>query len=172
MTYQKLTRLAAGLATGATLGWAMPTLAHGVVLGYEPVNSVEIQAQYDTGEPMAEAQVVVYAPDDPNEPWIQSTTDADGLFTFTPDTSQPGNWEVMIRQAGHGGIVTVPVGEGNGEEVAEDDGAADDHGAAVTQTPPDQPSSENLSSVQQGIAIGAVIWGFIGTALFFVRGKR
>ena len=172
MTYQKLTRLAAGLATGATLGWAMPTLAHGVVLGYEPVNSVEIQAHYDTGEPMAEAQVVVYAPDDPTEPWMQSTTDADGLFTFTPDTSQPGNWEVMIRQAGHGGIVTVPVAAANGEAVASNDSGADDNGTAVVQRQPDTTSSENLSSVQQGIAIGAVIWGFIGTALFFVRGKR
>ncbi len=171
MTYQKSTRLAAGLAAGATLAWALPTLAHGIVLGYEPVNSVEIQAHYDTGEPMAAAQVVVYAPDDPNEPWMQSTTDAEGLFTFTPDASQPGNWEVMIRQAGHGGIVNVPVAAANGEEVVSEDSGAD-NGTAVIQGQTDTTSSENLSSVQQGIAIGAVIWGFIGTALFFARGKR
>jgi nickel transport protein len=171
MTYQtisRLTRLSAALAAWGSLGWAVPVLAHGVVLGYEPVSGVEIQARYDNGDPMAEAQVAVYAPDNPTEPWMQGTTDEQGNFTFTPDASQPGNWEVMIRQAGHGGIVTVPV-EG---AIAEAEGSPDpDHGEAPVAVAPATDSSENLSSVQQGIAIGAVIWGFIGTALFFSRGK-
>lgn len=169
MTYQaisRLTRLSAALAAWGSLGWTVPVLAHGVVLGYEPVSGVEIQARYDTGEPMAEAQVAIYAPDNPTEPWMQGTTDKQGNFIFTPDASQPGNWEVMIRQAGHGGMVTVPVEGPNA-----DDSADPENGDATVAVAPATDSSENLSSVQQGIAIGAVIWGFVGTALFFSRGK-
>ncbi len=158
-------------------GMGLPVLAHGVIVEHRSVKSIEVQARFDTGEPMAQAQVLVYAPDNPTEAWQQSTTDDQGRFSFVPDETLPGNWEVMVRQAGHGAIATIPVSAG----------AAGDSSATVSLPPEDgesappeaEPStnsvvspSTRLSPVQRGITIGSVIWGFIGTALFFARGKR
>ncbi|WP_035987757.1 carboxypeptidase regulatory-like domain-containing protein [Leptolyngbya sp. KIOST-1] len=158
----------------------LPALAHGVVLEHRQVNSIEVLAQYDTGEPMANAQVLVYAPDQPSEAWQQSTTDEEGRFTFVPPADRPGNWEVMVRQAGHGGIVSIPVEAGvaagaDASPAAEGTTAAEPD-APVAATPPATSSvlapNTSLSPAQRAITIGAVIWGFVGTALFFARGKR
>ncbi|MBD2107294.1 MULTISPECIES: carboxypeptidase-like regulatory domain-containing protein [unclassified Nodosilinea] len=148
-------------------GWALPAIAHGVTVEHRQISSVEINAQFETGEPMANAQVLVYAPDQPAEPWQQGTTDDQGKFSFTPDAAQPGSWEVMVRQAGHGVVTTIPVGNSSPENSTSDPGteAADEPNSLISR-------STGLSPVQQGITIGSVIWGFIGTALFFARGKR
>ena len=148
-------------------GWALPAIAHGVTVAHRQVSTVEINAQFETGEPMANAQVLVYAPDNPTEPWQQGTTNDQGKFSFTPDTAQPGNWEVMVRQAGHGVATTIPV------EAPSTENSASDPGTEAEAEPNSLISpSTGLSPVQQGITIGSVIWGFIGTALFFARGKR
>lgn len=113
---------------------------------------MEIQATYDSGEPLAEATVQVFAPDDPQTPVYTGLTDADGKFVFVP--TAPGNWEVSVRQAGHGDIAVVPV---------ESEGAI-----ASTFT-----NDAGLSLLQRGIVAGAVTWGCVGTALFFGRrGKQ
>ena len=164
-------------------------LAHGVTIEYQPTESIQVQAEYDSGEPMKEAQVMVYSPENLSEPWTQGTTDEQGQYVFVPDPSQPGNWEVTVRQAGHGDIVVIPVGEDDGAVADGDASGADGDapgadgdapgadGEAVaepTSETQSEPASQTaqLSPVQQGITIGAVIWGFIGTALFFARGKR
>ncbi|NJN85435.1 MAG: carboxypeptidase regulatory-like domain-containing protein [Leptolyngbyaceae cyanobacterium SL_7_1] len=121
--------------------------AHGVQIEYQATQAYEIQAAYDTGTPMADAQVAVYSPDEPSEPWLTGTTDAQGRFVFSPTT--PGNWEVQIRQAGHGDILVIPVGDG---------GAGSASGSSNSYTP-----------LQTGLMIGSVLWGCIGTALFFSR---
>lgn len=150
------------------VGWALPAIAHGVTVEHRQVSSVEIEARFETGEPMANAQVLVYAPDNPTEPWQQGNTDGQGQFSFTPDTTQPGSWEVMVRQAGHGVLTTIPVADSPSAETA-----ASDPTGEVKSSPNSLISpSTGLSPVQQGITIGSVIWGFIGTALFFARGKR
>jgi nickel transport protein len=162
---------------GATTG-GLPALAHGVVLNHRQVDSVEVQAIFESGEPMAGAQVVVYAPDSPQEAWQQGTTDDQGRFNFVPDPAQPGNWEVMVRQAGHGSIITVPVAAdpaaapGSETAPADPEGAATAAGAGAPAANSVISPSTTLSPVQRGITIGSVIWGFIGTALFFARGKR
>ncbi|MBE9111368.1 carboxypeptidase regulatory-like domain-containing protein [Nodosilinea sp. LEGE 07298] len=152
----------------ALVGGAAPVLAHGVTVEHRQVNAVELEAQFETGEPMANAQVLVYAPGNPTDVWQEGTTDDQGYFSFTPDTSQPGSWEVMVRQAGHGVLTTIPI-------------AASTSGGAPVATPATEAEagsnslispSTTLSPVQRGITIGSVIWGFIGTALFFARGKR
>ncbi|MFQ4140455.1 carboxypeptidase-like regulatory domain-containing protein [Nodosilinea sp. PGN35] len=163
------------------VGWGLPVLAHGVVLEHRQVGSVEVVAQYETGEPMANAQVVVYAPDNPTEAWQQGTTDDQGRFSFVPDETLPGSWEVMVRQAGHGGVMTIPVSAAmaDGAPPGEPDEASDSPARAEgTELEPNSgPNSvisprTSLSPVQRGITIGSVIWGFVGTALFFARGKR
>ncbi|WP_121969386.1 carboxypeptidase regulatory-like domain-containing protein [Leptolyngbya sp. BC1307] len=172
--------LALALALGA-VGWALPVLGHGVAMEHRWVSSVEVQARFETGEPMAQAQVLVYAPDDPAEVWQQSTTDDQGRFSFVPDETVQGNWEVVVRQAGHGAISTIPVtaaAEAAPATSAEDapsprlDSGPDSENEAETPTNSLISSSTGLSPVQRGVTIGSVIWGFIGTALFFARGKR
>jgi nickel transport protein len=90
----------------------MQAYAHGAHVEYTGNIEIEIVAKYDSGEPMDGAQVVVYAPDEPSTPWLTGTCDDEGRFTFTPDISNPGTWDVQVRQAGHGDIVHIPVGEG------------------------------------------------------------
>lgn len=154
--------LALALASGAA-----PALAHGVTVEHHQVSSIELEARFDSDEPMANAQVLVYAPGSPTDVWQQGTTDDQGRFSFTPDSSQPGAWEVMVRQAGHGVLTTIPVADSTS-------------GGEPATTPAEAQAGSNslispstaLSPVQQGITVGSVIWGFIGTALFFARGKR
>ena len=116
---------------------------------------------------MANAKVMVYSPAKHTEPWQQGTTDDQGQFSFTPDRTQPGNWEVMVRQAGHGVVTTIPIENPSPENSASDPGTEAEAEPNSLISP-----STGLSPVQQGITIGSVIWGFIGTALFFARGKR
>ena len=121
--------------------------AHGARVEYIGSTAIEIVAKYDNGEPMGGAQVVVYAPDDPSTPWLTGTCDSEGSFTFTPDSSKPGTWDVQVRQAGHGDMVHISVEDG----MVGSSGAG---GYSVTQIV--------LMSV-------CVIWGIIGTALYLSR---
>ena len=123
-------------------------LAHGAKIEYAINIAVEIVASYDSGDPMGEAQVTVYAPNDLSNPWLTGTTDEEGRFTFIPDPDIPGTWDVQVRQAGHGDIVHIPVGEG----------------MATT-------GSTGFSWLQIVLMSACVIWGFVGTALYFSRRK-
>lgn len=142
------------------LGWAVVAItslplsatAHGAHVQARNTAAVEIQASYDTGEPMAAATVQVFAPDDPQTPVQSGLTDASGRFVFVPTTA--GTWEVSVRQAGHGDIAAIPVEAGGlvASEFTNDAG---------------------LSWLQRGVVVGAVIWGCVGTALYFGRrGKQ
>ena len=129
------------------LGLPTKAFAHGVDIQYTSTMAIEIVAAYDSGEPMSGAQVVVYAPDDPSTPWLTSVCDDEGHFTFTPDNSKPGNWDVQIRKAGHGAIVHIPVGEG----------------AAVSG------GTGGYSVLQIVLMAACVAWGIAGTALYVSR---
>jgi nickel transport protein len=126
-------------------------LAHGVALTYEIRPGVVIIARYDSGEPLAGAQVTVFTPDNPAEPWLTGTSDASGRFYFTPDPGMPGLWEVQVRLAGHGGLIRIAV---------EEDGAA--AGAA---------GASGFTTLQKLIMVLALLWGSAGTAMFFSRRK-
>ena len=121
--------------------------AHGVRIQYAVDMTVEILAAYDSGEPMAGAQVSVYAPDEPSTPWLTGACDNEGRFSFMPDTSKPGTWAVQVRLAGHGGIVHIPIGESSATA-----------GGVGGYTP--------LQIVLMAVC---VIWGSVGTALYFSR---
>ena len=120
--------------------------AHGVDIYYTSSTVVEIHAAYDSGEPMAGAQVVVYAPDEPATPWLTGVCDEEGRFSFSPDTSTPGTWDVQVRLAGHGDIVHIPVGGAT---------AADSGGG--------------FSVLQIVLMALCVVWGLTGTALYVLR---
>lgn len=156
-------------------GWLPKAFAHGVAIEYQPTQAYRIQAAYDTGAPMVNAQVAIYAPDDPAKPWLTGTTDGQGQFMFSPST--PGNWEVQVRQAGHGDILVIPVSDsqagaaGDTATNAAEDTAkntAEDTGGTNAVT----SSSHSYTPLQKGLMMGAVVWGCVGTALFFAKGKR
>ncbi|NER80846.1 MAG: carboxypeptidase regulatory-like domain-containing protein [Leptolyngbya sp. SIO1D8] len=132
---------------------ATPTIAiaHRVQIQSRTTTAVQIQATYDSGEPMAEAQVQVYSPEDPETPLFSGTADESGRYLFVPD--QPGDWEVSVRQAGHGDIAVIPVSEAGN--------------IAIEFT-----NDIGLTGLQRGIVAGAVAWGCVGTALYFRRGKH
>lgn len=137
------------LITVFLLTWPVAAFAHGVDINYQTKTAVEIKAKYDTGQPVSEGQVTVYAPDNPAEPWVTGKADENGRYIFTPDPSKPGTWDVQVRLAGHGGVVHVPVGGDN------------------TAT----PEGTGYGTMQIVLMSACVIWGFIGTALYFGRRK-
>jgi len=120
--------------------------AHGAKIEYKVGMTIEIVAAYDSGEPMSGGQVTVYAPDDPSTPWLTGVCDDAGYFSFTPDTTLTGTWDIQVRQAGHGDIVHIPVGT---------EAAGSGSGA--------------FTPLQIVLMAACVIWGSIGTALFFSR---
>ncbi len=128
--------------------------AHGTLIEYKHIEAIEIQSRYDTGKPLANAQVTIYTPNNPTTPWQTGMTDETGQFRFTPDPNLTGYWEVKIRQGGHGGLVSIPVGIKR----------------STVHTNLSQTSS-SLTSWQRGLMIGSVIWGCIGTALFFTKSQ-
>ena len=136
--------LAACVVMAVTPGSAY---AHGVTIEYSSTPVVEIVARYDSGEPMAGAQVVVYAPDAPTVPWLTGTCDEEGRFSFSPDDSRPGTWAVQIRQAGHGGLVHIPVEEGEARS----------------------GEAGGYSVAQIALMSACVVWGIGATALYFRR---
>lgn len=139
-----------GLAVLGMLAVPAIASAHGVRIQSQAASAIAIQATYDSNQPMADAQVQVFSPGNLQTPVFTGTTDSEGRFLFLPDA--PGDWEVSVRQAGHGEIVVIPVSAA-GE-------------LAVNS------QSTGLTGLQRGIVIGAVIWGCVGTALYFYRGKH
>ena len=131
--------------------------AHGANIEYRETTAITIEAKYDDGMPMANAQVVVYAPSDRATPWLKGTTDESGNFTFVPDTEEKniGDWDIKVRGSGHGDITSIPI---LGDE----------------QNPGNTMSSNNGSgytSAQKAVMAAAVGWGFVGTALYASRSK-
>ncbi|MFO7031469.1 hypothetical protein B9T07_16090 [Limnospira fusiformis CCALA 023] len=132
-------------------------IAHGVIVQSQTTSAIKINAAYDSGTPMVNAEVRIYTPQDPSTPWMTGNTDDNGQFLFIPDHDNSGLWEATVRQAGHGALIAIPVSP-PGEQVS------DSTQNAIA-------SNSASSPVQKWVAAAAVIWGFIGTALFFTRLK-
>ncbi|MGB3573320.1 MAG: carboxypeptidase regulatory-like domain-containing protein [Phormidesmis sp.] len=160
------------LVLGLLLGYQTPkAIAHGAVIEATQT-AVAIKATFDNGDPMANAQVLIYSPSDPKTPWAKGQTDEKGYFVFDPteqnadqsagqgtdQSAEPtaGQWEATVRQAGHGGTTTFAVGD------AADSPSSISASSALQRNPSAAP-------MQRWISMAAVIWGFVGTALFFSR---
>lgn len=138
--------------------------AHGALIELTHTAGIAIQARYDTGQPMAEAQVSIFAPDNPAKPWATGQTDTEGRFAFVPDPTIPGTWAVQARQAGHGAMAHIRVGD-----VPE--AAATEGSDLLGNTTAFPPSPQSLTTLQRILVIASVVWGCLGTALFFSRGR-
>ena len=154
----------------ASLSLPTKTLAHGTKISYENVRSIVINAVYDTGKPMAKAQVSVYAPVNSSQPWLTGTTDKKGRFLFQPDSTKSGKWEVKVRHLGHGGVIQVPGIPATPQTEQTESPTVSTPTQVVSVS--SQSDSLGYTPLQQGLMIGSVIWGCIGTALFFSRYKK
>ena len=132
------------------------TLAHGANIQYSETAAITIQANYDDGTPMKSAQVVIYAPSDRATPWLKGVTDEKGQFSFIPDLTITGDWDVKVRQSGHGDITSIPL---RGGKLAAD----------ASQIKSMSGNSGRYTNPQKLLMAGLGIWGLIGTALFFAR---
>jgi nickel transport protein len=118
--------------------------------------TVAVEANYHSGRPMAGALVTVLAPGSPDEPWMMGECDAEGRFEFAPPVDRPGTWEVLVYSQGHGGRVSVEIAD-EGQEPGK---------AVVTA---ESSSTAHLTLLQKFVMGACVIWGLLGTALFFSR---
>ena len=156
--------------------------AHGSKITYAQTSAIAIEASFEDGTPMANAQAVVYSPQDPTTPWLTGITNENGQFTFVPDSSLSGNWDVKIRQSGHGDIVSIPVVEGrivsgledkpNGSETKEPlDNTAIREPLDISETRV-ASSNQDFTPWQKLMMTVTSVWGFIGTAFFFSRNQK
>ncbi|WP_207747495.1 hypothetical protein [Pelagibacterium limicola] len=125
--------------------------AHAALITLGPVEAIEIHAGYDTGEAMRGAQIVVYAPDNPAQPWLTGTADDSGRFVFVPDGT-PGRWAVQAREAGHGAMSYFIVEGG--------------------ETTALLPAPAQYDPLQRLVMLASIVWGAIGTALYFRRPRQ
>ncbi|OAB55484.1 hypothetical protein AY600_08720 [Phormidium willei BDU 130791] len=145
------------------IGFMDAAVSHGAKLTYEVEPTISLTATYDNGEPFNEAQVLVYSPENPQEPWKTGTTDELGRYQFRPNPEIPGNWTVTVRQAGHGDMITInldestPMADGSTGDVANSSLLAD---------------LTDISIPQRLLTGASVIWGCVGTALYFSRGHK
>lgn len=148
----RLAVLAATLAF--LLAWSVhPTHAHGTEISYIVEDGmVTIDAYFDSGEPMANAQITAYAPDNPSEPYYQGVADEVGHITFAIDPSIAGSWDISVRTAGHGEMLNIPI-----------------EGASTSLI---GGGGEGRSQSQTLVLAGLVMVGLGGVALYFTRGKR
>ena len=161
------------IATGFVLAnLSAPVHAHGVNITYQETRAIALEARYEGGQPMSGAQVAVFSPADPKTPWLRGTADESGRFIFSPDPAQPGNWEVQVRQAGHGEILVIPVGGEGTTSAAGATDAAESAAPATSASATGSPISRSgggLTPLQRFTMAASVIWGCVGTALFFSR---
>jgi nickel transport protein len=124
-------------------------LSHGTRIDWSTDGDrVWLQAFYDDGTPMSEAAVTVFPASDPTEAWLSGTTDSLGQYRFTADPAVSLEWDVRVRLAGHGDIVRIDLS-----------------GGTVSGT-------TAISTVQVIVMSVCVVWGLVGTALFFASRRR
>jgi nickel transport protein len=121
--------------------------------------TVVVEATFHSGRPMAGAQVTVFAPDAPEQPWLVGECDEGGRFEFAPPSDRTGKWDIRVMQRGHGGRVAVEV-TGEGEA------------AGPSSVRAEASSTAHLTPLQKTVMAVSVIWGLLGTALFFSRRRR
>jgi len=123
--------------------------AHGVVHEVNRENTVVIKVGYDDGEPMSYAEVKIYSPDNSKVEYQNGRTDKNGCFSFLPPRT--GEWKIVINDGmGHGVVTRVPV-----KEIKE--------GLEI------ESSNHGLSLGQKLLIAISIVWGLVGTALYFKK---
>lgn len=152
-----------------------PAQAHGSHVQIQGIRAYELQATYDSGIPMKGAQVSVFHEDDPKTAIETGITDDRGRWLWIAD--REGEWTFQVRQAGHGSITQLEV-----DSIADDTSASTSRStdAPDTVTTPAASATSTTATTSartvmasaplpRWIALLSVIWGAVGTALFFAR---
>lgn len=151
-----------------SIGYAPQILAHSSNITYQKIEVMQVTAKYDNDQPMMNAQVVIYAPNNPSKIWGKGSTDEQGQFLFNPDRKITGNWTVKVRVAGHGQIITIPIKESslidNNEEESQQN-----KNSVMSQSNFTKLQTNETNPLQKLVIAVTGVWGFVGTALFFSR---
>ncbi len=124
------------------------TFAHGTKYKFLPEKTFGIKTMFDTGAPMVLAKVLVFAPDEMKATYT-TKTDSNGVFYFTPDKA--GTWVMQVRdKGGHGMRINLEIND------------------SMLLSSGQKPSN-NMSYLQKIFVAICVIWGCIGTALYFKK---
>lgn len=169
------------LCFGLTVKSAPRTLAHGVEASFQSVEAISIVAHFDSGTPFSNGQVVVYAPNDPQNPYLQGVTDENGKFVFEVDKAITGSWAVRVRGAGHGTIINIPIEATTAttattDNIQEIEATINNNNETSDNSASENNSQNSTMSIvsspnpsQKILMAVSGVWGFVGTALFFSR---
>lgn len=124
--------------------------SHGAKLEYKSNVTYEIKGSYDTGEPLSNAQVIVYAPSNPKIPFKKGFADGEGKYLLEFNPKDKGDYLVQFRKGGHGASITINNSD-NVQRIKGDTG---------------------INFSQRIIMIACVLWGFVGTTLFFIARRK
>ena len=128
---------------------SLPVMGHGVELMCVSEPSITVYAAYDSGEPLSGAVVTVFHKG-VDEPFMTGICDEMGRYIFS---SLPGTaLDIQVMKDGHGGWLHISA-----------EGIDGDHGS-ITSGAPGTP--------EKIIMTVCVVWGLIGTALYFRSGTR
>jgi nickel transport protein len=91
---------------------ALCLLAASPLQAFDLFATHEVTAQFATadGKPLADAEVRVFAPGNPDTPVLTGRTDANGKFVF--DADRDGFWSAEARGADQVARVMIRVGDG------------------------------------------------------------
>ena len=137
---------------GAAAAWGHAAQTDYFVDLFAEELQLEFTASFSTGEPMAGATVIVYAPGDLDTPWAEGATDEAGHYTFQPDAELVGDWRIEFKKEGHADIRIVPISDlGIDYQNISDAGDTEFH---------------RLAHIREGIAVfsvaslgvGAMVW--------------
>lgn len=120
--------------------------AHGTKYKIIQPKTITIQAAFEDDTPMANSDVLIFPPGSTKAAG-KVKTDSKGIFQFTPE--KPGNWILQVRgKGGHGMRINLEVNDS----------------LQIMK------NSEHQSTpyAQKIIMAICVIWGFVGTALYFM----
>lgn len=126
-------------------------MAHGTKYEIIDKNILAIKAMFESGMPMANSKVLLFPPGEAKAS-VTTQTDENGIFYLAPEKS--GTWAAQVRDTGgHGMRINIEI-----DESLQVKGSGNMAGSGTTL-------------LQKIIMAVCVIWGFIGTALYF-RAKK
>jgi uncharacterized GH25 family protein len=93
------------------MAFSVLAFAHGVgIKVVEQSPFIKIESSYSGEEPLANAQALVFAPDNKETEFQRGRTDAYGFFVFIPDRA--GDWRFEVDdEMGHRKEIVIPVTE-------------------------------------------------------------
>lgn len=124
--------------------------SHGTKYEIVKTGRIGVKAMYDSGEAISNANVLVFPPGETSAS-VTEKADSGGVFYFTPDRA--GTWTFQVRDGtGHGMRINLDI----------------DESLSVAG---DTVQGSGVSTAQKILMALCVVWGAIGTALYF-KGKK